>query len=92
MPTDILCYNTAVVSCYSFISSISCIGVVLNICFIPSLLFLLLFSSLMWKKVVVMVNATSASQYRVLAASDEDMLLLEDGLPVQMLQDEGQMR
>lgn len=42
--------------------------------------------------VVVMVNATSEARYRVLAASDEDILRLEDGMPVQMVQDESKMR
>lgn len=42
--------------------------------------------------VVVMVNATSDARYRVLAASDGDVLRLEDGMPVQMLQDESEMR
>lgn len=42
--------------------------------------------------VVVMVNATSTACYRVLAASDIDVLRLEDGMPVQMLQDEAEMR
>lgn len=42
--------------------------------------------------VVVMVNATSDARYRVLAASDEDVLRLEDGIPVQMIQDESEMR
>eukprot|EP00903_Cladosiphon_okamuranus_P013133 g12248.t1 len=41
---------------------------------------------------VVMVNATSEARYRVLAASDEDILRLEDGMPVQMVQDESEMR
>ena len=41
---------------------------------------------------MVLVNATSAAQFRVLAASHEDVLRLEDGLPVQMLQDESDMR
>ena len=42
--------------------------------------------------VVVMVEATSDARYRVLAASDEDILRLEDGMPVQMVQDEPEMR
>lgn len=44
--------------------------------------------------VVVMVKATgtAGALYRVLAASDEDVLRLEDGMPVQMLQDASEMR
>lgn len=42
--------------------------------------------------VVVMVEATSDARYRVLAASNEDILRLEDGMPVQMVQDESEMR
>lgn len=42
--------------------------------------------------VVVMVNATADARYRVLAASNEDVLRLEDGMPVQMVQDEPEMR
>lgn len=42
--------------------------------------------------VMIMVEATSEARYRVLAASDEDILRLEDGMPVQMVQDESEMR
>lgn len=44
--------------------------------------------------VVVMVKATGAAGalFRVLAASDEDVLRLEDGMPVQMLQGVSEMR
>ncbi|CAM9344963.1 unnamed protein product [Scytosiphon promiscuus] len=42
---------------------------------------------------VVMVEATTLSaKYRVLAASNEDILRLEDGMPVQMTQVESEMR
>lgn len=42
---------------------------------------------------VIMVEATSLdARYRVLAASNEDILPLDDGLPVQMSQLESEMR
>lgn len=41
---------------------------------------------------VVLVNSTTSSLYRILAASDEDILQLDDGFPVQMLQDDLDMR
>ncbi|CAM9832872.1 unnamed protein product, partial [Laminaria digitata] len=40
----------------------------------------------------ILVNSTSTAHFRVLAASHEDVLQLEDGLPVQMLQNESDMR
>lgn len=41
----------------------------------------------LFPQLIILVNATSAAQYRVLAADKEHLFELEDGIPVQIFGD-----